>query len=568
MKKSILYLLFIVLLASCGGPRGDSAGIINGKKIANSEFIRAYQTRTIDYRSIYKHAPDAEEKLQIFENTWLDIAQHVILMDYFKKYQIHSNEKEVLDSLSANIPLVFRESNLFKVNGVFDMDMYLSSVHNDSPFNMADTRKQYLDYYIPIQKLKPYIIDNELLDSKKRKELAEAINSKADFELVVFDPTQLKLSISESELRNYYQKNMERYALPAVYELEYIKLPIQMQEYDLQYSRAVADSIYQELSYGRNLDALYQEKRTHLAGLTLSEAEFVPENMISEELLGILDLLPDNKTSRLIPYENGYIIYQKMQRTKSMIRYRHLQIPPLISPATVEGHYEAALGAMELAKSLGMRKAAQELDSPLEKTATLSLGDNWYPDELIRKSVESKLPGTKKGDYLSPIYSPATCSWVIVYLTDNKVNKAQAFSQVKQEIEEQLFSERKQELARQKAQNWLLRNPDYKTDKDSPEYELMQYQNIGSEALYKGEKLDRIYLNAMLAKKAGKSLFIQSLGEASVILIPKKIYPPAKNKIAITELREYFLRSQPVNWFELWLNGKVREAKIEIYTKP
>ncbi|MFA7543366.1 MAG: peptidyl-prolyl cis-trans isomerase, partial [Candidatus Cloacimonadaceae bacterium] len=463
MKKSILYLLFIVLLASCGGPRGDSAGIINGKKIANSEFIRAYQTRTIDYRSIYKHAPDAEEKLQIFENTWLDIAQHVILMDYFKKYQIHSNEKEVLDSLSANIPLVFLESNLFKVNGVFDMDMYLSSVHNDNPINMADTRKQYLDYYIPIQKLKPYIIDNELLDSKKRKELAEAINSKADFELLVFDPTQLKLSISESELRNYYQKNMERYALPAVYELEYIKLPIQMQEYDLQYSRAVADSIYQELSYGRNLDALYQEKRTHLAGLTLSEAEFVPENMINEELLGILDLLPDNKTSRLIPYENGYIIYQKMQRTKSMIRYRHLQIPPLISPATVEGHYEAALGAMELAKSLGMRKAAQELDSPLEKTATLSLGDNWYPDELIRKSVESKLPGTKKGDYLSPIYSPATCSWVIIYLTDNKVNKAQAFSQVKQEIEEQLFSERKQELARQKAQNWLLRNPDYKT---------------------------------------------------------------------------------------------------------
>ena len=568
MKKSILYLLFIVLLASCGGPRGDSAGIINGKKIANSEFIRAYQTRTIDYRSIYKHAPDAEEKLQIFENTWLDIAQHVILMDYFKKYQIHSNEKEVLDSLSANIPLVFLESNLFKVNGVFDMDMYLSSVHNDNPINMADTRKQYLDYYIPIQKLKPYIIDNELLDSKKRKELAEAINSKADFELLVFDPTQLKLSISESELRNYYQKNMERYALPAVYELEYIKLPIQMQEYDLQYSRAVADSIYQELSYGRNLDALYQEKRTHLAGLTLSEAEFVPENMINEELLGILDLLPDNKTSRLIPYENGYIIYQKMQRTKSMIRYRHLQIPPLISPATVEGHYEAALGAMELAKSLGMRKAAQELDSPLEKTATLSLGDNWYPDELIRKSVESKLPGTKKGDYLSPIYSPATCSWVIIYLTDNKVNKAQAFSQVKQEIEEQLFSERKQELARQKAQNWLLRNPDYKTDKDSPEYELMQYQNIGSEALYKGKKLDRIYLNAMLAKKAGKSLFIQSLGEASLILIPRKIYPPAKNKIAITELREYFLRSQPVNWFELWLNGKVREAKIEIYTKP
>lgn len=568
MKKSILYLLFALLLASCSGPRGDSAGIINGKKISNPEFIRAYQTRTIEFRNIYKHAPNAEEKQQIFENTWRDIAEHIILTEYFRKYQIHSTEKEVLDSLSINIPLVFRESNLFKTNGIFDKDAYLNSIQNDSPVNMAEYRKQYLDYYIPIQKLKPYIIDNEMMDRRTRKELSEAINSKADFELLVFDPAFLKLNISESELRAYYQKNMERYALPAEYELEYIAIPIQMQESDSQYSRAVADSIYQELSYGRNLDALYQEKRGHIAGLKLGEAEFVPVESLSEELLSLLDLLPDNKISRLIPHENGYIIYQKMQRTKSMIRFRSLQIPPVISPATVEAQYDTAVGALELAKNLGMRKAALEMECRLVESGTLNLGDNWYPDEVIRLSVESKLPAAKKGDYLGPLYSPASGSWVIIYLTENKVNRAQPFSQVKAEIEAQLFSERKQELARQKAQNWLINNPELRTLQNQTDYLLSLYQNQGIDAMYNGKKLDSLFLNAMFAKKEGKGVIVQSMGESSVILIPRKIHPASKNKVSTLELREYYLRSLPSNWFEQWLNRKLRSAKIEIYSKP
>ncbi|MCD8480675.1 MAG: SurA N-terminal domain-containing protein [Candidatus Cloacimonetes bacterium] len=255
MKHLFLLLISALILASCSGPRGNSAGIINGTRISYPEYIRALQGNTIDFRSVTNRAPDDAEKRQIFNETWRNLSMRVILNDYYKKYDINVSEAEVLDSLSNNIPHFIRSSEVFFTDGKFDSELYQQSLRYDRPVNLSTLRNRYFNDHIPIQKLKPHIIDNELLSKKTRQNIASIMASTVDFDLLVFDPKQMNVVISEQELRGYYQQNLDKYAMEPIYSLSYLSLPITLQEIDLNYSYSVADSIYEEISLARALKA-------------------------------------------------------------------------------------------------------------------------------------------------------------------------------------------------------------------------------------------------------------------------------------------------------------------------
>jgi len=78
-----------------------------------------------------------------------------------------------------------------------------------------------------------------------------------------------------------------------------------------------------------------------------------------------LEPLVDNQYSKPIPDPRGYTIYQKLQRTKSMLSYRSLSIPIIVTQASINNQYSQATGAVNLAKSIGMEAAARELESSL-----------------------------------------------------------------------------------------------------------------------------------------------------------------------------------------------------------
>lgn len=568
MKRIYLLICTALLLISCSGPQGSSAGIINGNRISYPEYIRSLQGHTIEFRTTSNQPPDTEQKKQIFLETWRDISMHVILKDYFSKYNISTNEMEVLDTLSLNIPPLFRQAEVFQTNGNFDSDLYLQSLRYDSPINMAATRRHYYEYYIPIQKLKPRIIDDELLNKKTTRSLSEIISSTVDFDLLVFDPQNMNAVVSEQELKNYYQQNIDKYAMRPVYSLSYISIPIGLQEHDLQYTAAVADSIYSEISHGKSFEIAHAERQAYLPGLKIQDSGFVKVENVAADVLTIVEALPENVQSKLIQQDNGYFIYQKMQRTKSMIRYRALQIPPVISPSTISAQHGNALGALNLARNLGIAEAASELGLRHFNTENLSPSDKWHQDALVVSTVESKLLSHKKGDFLEPIYSPATGSWIIALLEENQVNRAYPYQDIKADIETELKVMRQAQLAKQKAQEWLIQNPELTVRTNSQDYTLVSYAQSSVDANYKGHELVTPFLNSHMALQYKQRLQVEQLGEISVILIPRRTYKQEGSKADPQTVRRLFLKTLSPDWFETWMENKLNTAKVQIFVSP
>lgn len=573
MKHILGTLALMISLFACSGPRADSAGIINGERIPYPRFVRSYQEHTANFQIRAGRAPSAEEKAAIFNETWQNITKHIILKDLFKRYDITVSEQEVIDTLLTNIPESLKEISGFEVDGKFDEKLYFQSVRYDSPVNMAYIRRNYYEYYVPIQKLKERLIDEQVAKSKKSQEIREIAMGTADFDLLIFDPADINPILSDNDIEAYYQKNLERFALESIYSVKYISIPVEPSYQDMAYTRASADSIYTELKQGKSMESIVSERQSFLPGLSALNPGFVRVENVDPALMKILDYLPENSYSELTPVGKGFVIYQKLQRTKSMINYRILQIPPILDPASISAQFSRAEAALNLAQKIGIAEAAEELDIPLQSRDNITLKDIWHSDLAVVEQVNAQLMVYKKGDFIPPIYSTLTGSWVLIQLSENQVNRVRPLADVKDTIIAELKEIRRKTLARQIAEEWITKNPSLEVNPQSDLYKLQQYQRGGIHSEYHNLSLDLAYVRAMQRYFDKLKPQPEKLGDYQIILIPRNYYPSKEDHskteaFKFTDLRDLYVRLLEPDWFDNWMQERVNSAKVQIFVKP
>ena len=571
MKRILLLIAISLILVSCSGPKpgGNNAGSINGTRIPYADFVDAYKGHIENFQGRTERAPNAEERTKLFNSTWQDITKHVILKEQFQHHNIKVTAKEAIDSLFVTIPPYLKNEPTLMIDGKFDQDLYYQSVHYDSPVNMSLVRRNYYMLYVPIQKLKQKLIDEKLSKSKLTKELSEIVVSKADFELLVFDPAQMNPVISDAEIKTYYQKNRERFALEPIYGVSYISLPVNPAEADREYTVAVTDSIYYELGLGKSFETVIFERQESLPGLSIANPGFVRVENVEQDLLDVLEYLPDNGYSKPMAVGRGFTIYQKLQRTKSMIDYRALQIPPILVPATINAQYNQAESALNLARKIGIQAAANELELPVEAHSEITLSDIWHKDLAIPEQVNAQLMTHKKGDFIKPLYSTLTGSWLVLQFTENQVNRVRPLADVKSIIIPELTDSRRLTLAEQRAHEWLSQNPGLKTTGESGQYLLKQYNKGGINSEYAGQSLDLAYLSAIQRHLNNEKPQPSKLGDYQIILIPRAYYADKRGKADPHVLKDLYVRQSDPNWFNIWLDERVRNADVKIHiTSP
>jgi len=568
MKRILLLILTGIILASCSGPRGESAGIINGQRIAYPEFVRSYQGHTANFQMRAQRAPSNEERNAIFNETWQNITKHVILTEHYKKYDIKVTEQEVIDSLLAHVPPYLENTPALKLNGSFDHDLYYQSIRYDSPVNMSPVRKNYFDYYVPIQKLKEELIDENVQKSRRAKIINEIGVSRADFDLLVFDPEDMRPVIGDNEIQAYYQRNMERFALEPIYGIQYISIPVNPDDADRIYTQAVTDSIYYEVTQNKRFETIVTERQSHIPGLKIFSSGFVRVENLDKQLLDILEYIPDNAFSKPIKVGNGFTIYQKLQRSKSMISYRALQIPPILAPTTINSQYSRAVGAINLAREFGMNETARELDLDMIELERLTQSDIWHPDLAVVESLNSQLNSHRKGDFLDPIYSNLSGSWIVFYLTENMVNRVRPLSDVRESITQTIIEERKHHLAAQKAKEFLSVHTDLQIPELTGDYTHRRYNRGGIFSKYEDLSLDTAFIKAISRHLEKKSPQPDRIGDYHIIIIPRAYYKDSRARLEPGRLRELYVKQLDPDWFDKWMQDKVENAKIQIFVNP
>lgn len=564
MKYISIKILFLALslaaLTACAVNQENLAGKINGTPILYRDYIESYRGHYNNFQILNNRAPDAIEKETLKSQTWSNATKHVVLNDYFKKYRISASGQEILDTLRANIPDYILRSPLFNTNGKFDRAVYLQSLEFDTPQNLQPLRRQYRDYYIPVMKLKEKLIDDLLLTSKEKKLGARILQSKADIEWLVLDARNIQPVITEEQLRYEYEQNLPQYKLEPYFSLNYFRVPVKFSKTDIRRSYELADTLFQELVLGEDINASVSKRLAYFPQLTLKNSGYVRNNDLDPELYASFSAVEEGSYLSPVSDQDGVSIYRLDKRTKSMSSFTSIRVPYLPSEASVNFTLPEAQNLRSLVKDLGIDAAADELDLNYISTGNIKPDAAWLDDPSVVEAVNLELPGKKPGYVFKPIYSEAQRCWIVACLSDTRLEAYKPLIEVRQELTEALIIRTRADMARHQASKIIEGNGSYASTAQKVTLPAMTYQTKLLE-----RNVDSIFFKVMHAHYSKSKQQYHELGD--LILIPRviRVIRDKSIKASPADIRRLFKSTLDAKWFDNWLDNEVAKADLRIY---
>lgn len=564
MRKSIpkpilpiLVTLLAIWLTSCANNTADAAGKVNGTVISKNEFYNSYRGHYSIFSYQNGRIPDAEEKAKIFNETWTNISRALILKGYFAKYKLSATPREVLDTLSSNIPAHIIISPRFLVNGKFDKKLYLQSLTSDRPENLSALRKQYQDYLIPIQKLKRKLVENELITNEESRMISQILSGSADLELNFFDSNKLATLISDSEIAAYYQANLNSYRLQPYLKIAYSEVPVIPDELDRQQAKSVADSVASALNKGVEVEKLVGT--TSKAVVSYIDQGFVKTAELPDNLASLLENLIDGQCSAAMSSDKGWVIYQKLQSTKTLTLYRTIYVQSLARSATLSAPETVARRLMNLALNIGLAEASNEFDLKLTEFSPQHPDSLKMPANDLGKTAK-KLRSAPNGAILEPVFSSELSAWLVFEVLENQDREYLALNEVSPSIRKILSEKVKSEQNMKKAKAWIASPATIACDS------LLKLENVTYRNDLTGLPLAKVFYEAASAHLQKQALRIVSNGDMLIVPVLSN-WKPGSGKVSREQIRTAYTESLDSDWFDRWLDQQVKTAKVIKYIK-
>lgn len=550
-----------LLVFSCSTNRATLAGKINGTNITYSEYMDSFRGHYNNFQVLNNRAPDNTEKEQIKRQTWLDATKHVILKDLFTKYKITATLQETLDTLRLNIPDYLLKSPLFVKNGVFDRSSYLQSLEFDTPENLQPVRKQYQEYFIPIMKLKEALIDNELLTAKEKKLASRILQSKADIDWIVLDSQAIDPLLTEEEIRHQYELNQSQYRLESFYSLAYFRIPVTFSKTDMRISNVLADSLYQELMLGDPISEVIARRKSYFPQLSYKNSGLIGNNDLDPALYSMFTKMEEGSYNFPIADKEGLTIYQLEKRTKSMSSFNTLRIPYIPSETSIAFSRSEAENVQKLISAIGLEAASSELELNYSQTGRLKPLESWIDDSVVVNSILDQLPGKKPGYVFPPLYCSDLRSWLVVQVKENQLDKYKPLSEVRDAITRELSAVKRGEMVKYQAERIISNGSDLPSTA-----RIVPVKGMTAQTPLLDRNVDTIFYQALRAHQTKAKQQYHTLD--NYILIPQvqTVSRNKKIKVPAADIRRMFVANLPPDWFDTWLNERMKKAVLRIFT--
>ncbi len=564
--SSILFtLLLVLLLSSCAMQKANLAGKINGNDISYTDFVAAHRGHFNNFMAEKGRTPDAEEKKEILRQTWRNITIHIILKQQFKKHNITVTPQEVIDTLITSVPPYLLSSPMFMVNGKFDRSLYLQSLQFDTPVNLAPVKKHYFEYLVPIQKLKLKLIDDTMLTRRESRLIHETLNSTANIDWLVFDPRDSAVSISDTEVQNYYQENLAKFKIDQFYQLNYCLIPVKPTLEDRNLTVAKVDSLYHSLLRGADFGVLAEKYSIAESAIRGGGLGFVRMADLPDFVANHIADMKSNEISYPLEKNDTWTIYRVSDRTRNMVKLDVIVLSVIPGDDTIASVYPRVESLIELTRSFGIVEASSEMEYELFNTGIMYQDSLWIKDIDVVNEIKTHLGNARKNTVLKPVYSNRLNSWVVAQVDQIQTRKYKSLSEVRSSIIKSLEDEKRLDITKQIAQQWIQRHP-RATQSEAAEQGI---KVINTPAItYNGILFDKPLADLFYhVLKDHRAKSIKAYVHSDLVLVPivNRINTTTKAEPKHDQIRDLYMQTLPESWFDNWLENQIRSASIRIW---
>jgi parvulin-like peptidyl-prolyl isomerase len=225
-----LFVLFMVItdsnvLQAIGGKRANVVGTVNGQEISYQEFQAELDRQLEAQKKQTGQDLDENQTDQIREQVWDALVTQKIISGLIKDYGIKVSDQEVRDIILGDNPPDFLKKNFIDSTGNFNRKIYEDALFDPRNKQALVQAEDIVRQSRLTQKLQSMILASVTVgeDEVKRKFVEQNTNINAEYALV--DLTQVPdsaIKVTDSDLRAYYDKNIELYKVPPQRKLKFV----------------------------------------------------------------------------------------------------------------------------------------------------------------------------------------------------------------------------------------------------------------------------------------------------------------------------------------------------------
>ena len=220
----LLGLVVVVFVLFYGGryvrePGTEKVAEINGEVISQREFGIHYQKLVDVYRDLFKGAltQEALKDLKLKSTVMEQVIQRHLLLQETRRLGLEVADDELMDAI-ARMPE-------FQVDGRFSKNRYLQILRANrlNPGQFEEERREHLS----VQKLSDMIQDSVHVSENEAREQYRFAQERVAFYFIRLSAgdSLSQTSVTEDEIKNYYDRSKDALTEPVKVQVEYIVYP-------------------------------------------------------------------------------------------------------------------------------------------------------------------------------------------------------------------------------------------------------------------------------------------------------------------------------------------------------
>ncbi len=456
----------------------SSLGSVNGDKISNEE----YQSRIQYYSNAYSqqtgNSLTPEMRAYYETQAWNELVNSRLLRQKMDDLGITVSDQEVLDMVYGDNPAPVIRQNFTREDGTIDRAAVQQVLSSSEFSQQAVALEMQLREQRRQQKLNNYISAGlQVTEEEVEREFVKN-NSTANVNYIRFpysEVTEQQLEISDAELREYYNKNKERYSRDESYRIQYVtfsKLPTASD------TAQIVEDVRELITPFANTenDSLFLARQ---GSSTQYRNAFVSEDDIREEYTPVLDL-EVGEVSDVILTSNQAAILKKTAEQGNEIKFQIMSYNIQALPSTIDEANEAAADFEFFASEESSFDEEAETRGLEVKEAFATKGNDFISGLGSSKQIMNFLESADEGDISNTI--ELSSDFVVIQVEEITPEGYRPFDEVKSQVETLVKVERRKELTVERVEGLLAQNQTLSALAESTEKEILNENNLRASA--------------------------------------------------------------------------------------
>ncbi len=469
MRKATKLVMWFVVVAFVGtiifawgmefsakSKRGKEGVIatVNDQDIMAVSFDRLLQQRVQETEKSYGEVTDQMLK-SLRDQTFIEVVEQALLQQEAQKRKLTVSDKEIFEFLRRNPPREFLEAQVLQTDGKFDYNKYLQL--------LADPRFDWSAFEVYVRSTLAQIKLQEMVigmarvtpEEVKRDFLERETKLAVRYIMVPASGFETQVQVSQSDIKNYYEQNKEKYKDEPRASLTYVIFPKTAAAEDEEKIKNQLLDLRKQILEGTDFKEVAIDNSQDPGTVSLGGdlGWFSSGAMVKPFEEALLKLKPGEISEPVRTNFGWHLIkLSETKKEKGVQKFHasHILLSLKPSPETLAKIKAQAEEFASQSKKAGFEKLASE--KKLSIASTGFFNRNAFLKDFGTNSPAHAFAFQGKAGEISPVLETAN-NYVVCKLVEQKPAGVKSLAEMENYIAKELNAKKTLDLAYQKAQN-------------------------------------------------------------------------------------------------------------------